>query len=112
MRPNVIGGAHETSRGEQLFFHRTNESTPSPDLQSCDWLYELKFGGYRALAFKAGKEVRLVSRNQINFGNHYPQLIDSSRLLTAKNVIIDGDDRCALSEREIFVSAPAIVRHP
>ncbi|MGA8659195.1 MAG: non-homologous end-joining DNA ligase [Chthoniobacterales bacterium] len=56
-----------------------------------NWLYELKFDGYRALAFKAGKEVRLLSRNQINFGNDYPQLIDSLKLLTAKNVVIDGE---------------------
>jgi bifunctional non-homologous end joining protein LigD len=61
------------------------------DLPSGDWLYELKFDGYRALAFKAGKEVRLVSRNQIDFGNGYPQLIDALKLLTAKNAIIDGE---------------------
>jgi bifunctional non-homologous end joining protein LigD len=42
------------------------------DLPVSNWLYELKFDGYRALAFKAGKEVRLVSRNKINFGNDYP----------------------------------------
>jgi bifunctional non-homologous end joining protein LigD len=34
-----------------------------PELPSGDWLYEMKFDGYRALAFKVGKEVRLVSRN-------------------------------------------------
>jgi bifunctional non-homologous end joining protein LigD len=28
------------------------------------WLYELKFGGYRALAFKAGRQVTLLSRNR------------------------------------------------
>jgi bifunctional non-homologous end joining protein LigD len=28
-----------------------------------DWLYEIKLDGYRALAFKDGKNVRLVSRN-------------------------------------------------
>jgi len=27
-----------------------------------NWLYEMKFDGYRALAFKFGKEVRLLSR--------------------------------------------------
>jgi bifunctional non-homologous end joining protein LigD len=37
-----------------------------------DWLYELKFDGYRAIAFKAGKEVRLVSRNRTKFD--YPNL--------------------------------------
>lgn len=30
------------------------------DLPVGNWIYELKFDGYRALAFKAGKEVRLV----------------------------------------------------
>jgi bifunctional non-homologous end joining protein LigD len=33
-------------------------------LPAGNWLYEVKFDGYRALAFKNGKEARLVSRNQ------------------------------------------------
>jgi bifunctional non-homologous end joining protein LigD len=67
------------------------KALPVRELPVGDWVYELKFDGYRALAFKAGKEVRLVSRNQVNFGNDYPQLIDALKLLTAKNVIIDGE---------------------
>jgi bifunctional non-homologous end joining protein LigD len=46
-----------------------------PELPSGDWLYEMKFDGYRALAFKAGKDVRLVSRNKIDFGNDHAQLV-------------------------------------
>ena len=34
------------------------------DLPVGKWLYEMKFDGYRALAFKAGSEVRLLSRNR------------------------------------------------
>jgi bifunctional non-homologous end joining protein LigD len=56
-----------------------------------DWLYELKFDGYRALAFKAGKEVRLLSRNRTIFNDNYPRLIDALKLLSAKNVIIDSE---------------------
>ncbi|MBV8282454.1 MAG: hypothetical protein JO347_10395 [Candidatus Eremiobacteraeota bacterium] len=56
-----------------------------------DWLYELKFDGYRALAFKAGKEVRLISRNRTNFDNDYPLLIDALKSLTAKQATIDGE---------------------
>ncbi|MGA8659704.1 MAG: hypothetical protein WB586_26585 [Chthoniobacterales bacterium] len=67
------------------------KALPVRELPVGDWVYELKFDGYRALAFKAGKEVRLFSRNQFNFGNDYPQLIDALKLLTAKNVIIDGE---------------------
>ena len=61
------------------------------DLPVGDWIYELKFDGYRALAFKAGKEVRLVSRNRTNFNNDYPRLVDSLRLLRANEVTIDGE---------------------
>jgi bifunctional non-homologous end joining protein LigD len=61
------------------------------DLPSCDWLYEMKFDGYRALAFKAGKEVRLLSRNRTISDDNYPQLIDALKLLPAKNVIIEGE---------------------
>ena len=28
-----------------------------------NWLYEMKLDGYRALTFRAGSEVRLLSRN-------------------------------------------------
>src|SRR5215469_10234548 len=62
-----------------------------PELPSGNWLYEMKSDGYRALAFKFGKDVRLISRNQPDFGNDYPQLIDSLKLLAAKNFVIDGE---------------------
>jgi bifunctional non-homologous end joining protein LigD len=35
-----------------------------------DWLYEVKLDGYRALAFKEGKAVRLISRNNKPFNTH------------------------------------------
>jgi DNA ligase D-like protein (predicted ligase) len=53
------------------------------------WLYELKFDGYRALAFKTGQEVRLVSRNRVEF--KYPQLANALKSLPAQNAIIDGE---------------------
>ena len=61
------------------------------DLPVGDWLYEVKFDGCRALAFKAGKEARLISRNWMNFDNDYPQLIDALKSLTAKQATIDGE---------------------
>ena len=39
------------------------------------WLYEPKFGGYRALAFKAGRQVTLLSRNRKIFNDDYRQLM-------------------------------------
>jgi bifunctional non-homologous end joining protein LigD len=54
-----------------------------------DWLYEIKHDGYRALAFKEGKDLRLVSRNEKAFD--YPQLLDALKLLPAERVILDGE---------------------
>ena len=39
-----------------------------------DWLYEIKWDGYRAIAFLDGKSVRLVSRNQNDLTAAYPEL--------------------------------------
>jgi bifunctional non-homologous end joining protein LigD len=56
-----------------------------------DWLYEMKFDGYRALAFKAGDEVCLISRNRKSFNDDYPVLIDSLKSLKTKSFTIDGE---------------------
>jgi hypothetical protein len=39
----------------------------------------MKFDGYPALAFKVGKEVRLISRSRTNFDSDYPRLIGWNR---------------------------------
>src|SRR5215472_13687516 len=65
------------------------KALPVQQLPAGDWLHEIKFDGYRALAFKDGNDVRLVSRNKKAFD--YPQLIDALKLLPAKRVILDGE---------------------
>jgi bifunctional non-homologous end joining protein LigD len=61
------------------------------ELPAGNWLYEMKFDGYRALACKADKEVRLISRNRKSFNDNYPVLIDSLKSLKSKSCIIDGE---------------------
>ena len=39
-----------------------------------DWLFEIKWDGYRAIAFIDGKSLRLVSRNQNDLTKAYPEL--------------------------------------
>ena len=54
-----------------------------------DFIYEVKLDGYRALAFKDAKAVRLVSRNKKPL--NYPQLLDALKALPADHVILDGE---------------------
>jgi len=58
---------------------------------SDDWLYEIKWDGYRAVAFLDGKSMRLVSRNQNDFTAAYPELRDLPSLVKARTAILDGE---------------------
>ena len=62
-----------------------------------EWFYELKFDGYRAIAFIEDGEVRLVSRNQNDLTAGYPELAVIPKSIRAKQVILDGEI-CALDE--------------
>ena len=56
-----------------------------------EWLFEIKWDGYRAIAFIESGEVRLVSRNQNDLTARYPELKDMARLIKAKTAILDGE---------------------
>jgi bifunctional non-homologous end joining protein LigD len=56
-----------------------------------EWLYEIKWDGYRAVAFLENGAVRLVSRNQNDFTAAYPELQVISEYINAKNAILDGE---------------------
>jgi len=65
------------------------KALPVEKLPDGDYLYEIKFDGYRALAFKDSKDVRLVSRNKKAFD--YPQLLSALKKLPADRAILDGE---------------------
>ncbi|TXI88842.1 MAG: ATP-dependent DNA ligase [Cupriavidus sp.] len=56
-----------------------------------DWVYEIKFDGWRALALKGGSQARLVSRNEKDFGSKFPEVMESLALVKAQDAIIDGE---------------------
>jgi bifunctional non-homologous end joining protein LigD len=56
-----------------------------------DWLYELKFDGYRALAIKDNKIVRLISRNNKVLNSRYPELVTAVGQLPFESIVLDGE---------------------
>src|SRR5437660_5052 len=56
-----------------------------------DWLFEIKWDGYRAIAFIENGKVRLVSRNQNELTARYPELKDMPKFVKAKTAILDGE---------------------
>jgi bifunctional non-homologous end joining protein LigD len=65
------------------------KALPVEELPEGDWLYEIKFDGYRALAFKDRTDVHLVSRNDKAFD--YPLLLDALKKLPTDRVVLDGE---------------------
>lgn len=56
-----------------------------------NWLFEIKWDGYRAVSFIKNGEVRLVSRNQNDLGPRYPELKALPKFVDAKGAILDGE---------------------
>src|SRR5712692_3259108 len=56
-----------------------------------DWLFEIKWDGYRAVAFLEDDKVRLVSRNQNELTPRYPELKDLAKSVKARSAILDGE---------------------
>jgi bifunctional non-homologous end joining protein LigD len=63
------------------------ESPPPGD----DWIYEIKFDGFRALAFIKGGDVRLLSRNEKDFGGKFPEIVEAVATLKINDAVIDGE---------------------
>jgi bifunctional non-homologous end joining protein LigD len=66
------------------------ESITEP-FDSPEWLFEIKWDGYRAVAFVENGKIRLVSRNQNDLTGRYPELKDMASFIKAKIAILDGE---------------------
>jgi bifunctional non-homologous end joining protein LigD len=56
-----------------------------------DWLFEIKWDGYRAVSFIQKGQTRLVSRNQNDLTGEFPELHDLGTFLRAETAILDGE---------------------
>jgi bifunctional non-homologous end joining protein LigD len=56
-----------------------------------DWMYEVKFDGYRALLIKNGQRVQLRSRNNKDLTHTYPAIRAAGLRLGAQSAVVDGE---------------------
>lgn len=54
-----------------------------------EWVFERKYDGIRLLAFRQGRDVRLLSRNQRP--QDLPRIRDAVLALDARELILDGE---------------------
>jgi len=71
------------------------KSVPTGD----GWLFEVKWDGYRALAYVRGGEVKLLSRNDNDLTPRFPHVAQEiAKAVKSPNAVLDGEV-CALDER-------------
>src|SRR5207247_3682374 len=56
-----------------------------------DWLYELKFDGFRTIAVKDGSKVSLMSRNKNELRSRFPEVAEAMADFPADECVIDGE---------------------
>ena len=55
------------------------------------WIYEEKYDGIRILAYKEGKDVKLLTRNDIDRTKGFPEVVDAIRGLKPATLLLDGE---------------------
>jgi bifunctional non-homologous end joining protein LigD len=56
-----------------------------------EWLHEIKYDGYRLVAFIAGGKARLVTRGGLDWTEKFPALAERLAKLPVKSAILDGE---------------------
>src|SRR5262245_44996353 len=55
------------------------------------WSYEPKWDGFRALVFRDGDKVVLLSRSRKDLGRYFPELVEALRDELAPRCVLDGE---------------------
>ncbi len=69
-------------------------ATPHQGFSDPDWVFELKHDGYRAFAIRSGDDVQLRSRNDLELGHAFPDLLHPLGHLPYPSFVIDGEIVC------------------
>ena len=88
---SVVQASVPTKRAMPATIHPMLAESVEKAFDGAEWLFEIKWDGYRAIAFIDGGKVRLVSRNQNDLTPRYPELKDMGKFIHAKTAILDGE---------------------
>jgi bifunctional non-homologous end joining protein LigD len=66
-------------------------ATPGKPFSHRDWVFEIKYDGYRLLAGKERGEVRLLSRNTHDFTSVFPEIAEVLAALPYEHFLLDGE---------------------
>lgn len=76
-----------------------------------EWRYEPKWDGFRALIFRDGSDVRIISRKQTDLNRYFPELIDVFCVGLPEQSVVDGEI-IAVGQRGLEFETLQLRLHP
>jgi DNA ligase D len=89
LRPGALAGAVQGPGPERLTPQLATSVASPPE--GDDWLHEIKFDGYRTLAFRDGEAVKLITRSGLDWTHRYGDLAEAFHRLPCREAVIDGE---------------------
>jgi bifunctional non-homologous end joining protein LigD len=90
--------ARKTRRAKLPAFHAPALATLVDEVPtSGDWLYEVKLDGYRAIAAVSGDNVKIFTRNGLDWTRKFAGVADALAALDLDGALLDGEI-CAIDE--------------
>ncbi len=83
--------SNPVKRPKPTTIHPMLATSVNEPFDGLDWLFEIKWDGYRGIAFIENGKLRLVSRNQNELTQRFPELKDMPKCVHAKTAILDGE---------------------
>lgn len=62
-----------------------------PPRDDANWIYELKYDGFRAVTAIVGDDVAMLSRNELDLAPRFPRTYAALKKVKAKEVVVDGE---------------------
>jgi bifunctional non-homologous end joining protein LigD len=91
LQGNVVAHGARESRASAAYITPMAATAVGRLPEGKDWLYEVKFDGYRALVIKQGEHIEIRSRHNKELTSTYPKIASAARGLDANQAVIDGE---------------------
>ncbi|HEY5146192.1 MAG TPA: DNA ligase D [Polyangiaceae bacterium] len=98
--PRRVGASHEGESARALKDAVGELALATADAKvgnAGDWLFEIKYDGYRLLACKAGPDVRLYTRRANDWTDRFRPIANAVAKLGARECVVDGE-ACVVDE--------------
>jgi len=92
MRPAAPKPSKRAAHSAAPAFIKPMKATAITELPTgAEWIYEVKWDGYRVMAIKRGPDVQLLSLKGKNLTRDFPEVAEAVRGISAESALIDGE---------------------